>query len=854
MTIPTLAQLTALAAQLSADVAKYHAIIHGSAPVATDAGNIAPFKPIMDSLAANVMVPSGVATLSLLNADIGSPPGTLKFVTSDPVDGNNWLYRSQGAGVWVKANDHILAKLTGRQETFETKADFAAATVDPLTKGVRTLGANDKDDGYGRFWYFCDSEPPGILNANKILTGNGRWFKSTAKGNSRSQQAQSNGAGFELSPPVTRSPNFWQYDRGQTWTTRLGWEPASGLYTTPAHEEFDYLASIFKHEDFFLINTSKGGINIDRWDGIDYLWTEGILGDGKVNRNGTITGSTQLNVAFKDINGERRALYSIDSTVNNIIIESIANPTTKFVKYNISGSAEVSGFHQHTVTYDSHLGTLSEAEPIRLRYGFHDGTIEIGNIHERWKAEIRPALNQLYGGTTSKVDSINFWQMEDDALAGRMARWGENALRMETAFFSEGYCEWQCPIAYYAMRDARAGLDPYGPGQNEYLRQFVRQKSNRYLVDTPKLLFSGYWDPSAGGVHIYPLGSRVLGRLVAEQQLKGTGQESVAGLHISQALLTGEMGAVRANAGFHVSSYRNKVVNGDFSHNTRGTTYTIAAGASRYTLDGVFINNLTNQPMDVSQQSFFASGLTLGEGAKNWLRCNFANAATTDFFFVEFRIPDVQTLAELYATLTAWLAVPSSTGIAAYLIQNFGTGGSPAAEVSTLVFADNAFVSSAFSKKSGLVALPSVIGKSLGSAGNHHLKARIIVTPRVVGNFDLARVSVVQDDATKEFDCFTPRPPEVEEYMCQRLVRGIPKLTMNGYGKATVPEAMTFALSPPMARTPSVETAPTITPTNAGSTAVSALGPDSIKLITTPATDAAFQVDTINGILTAELV
>jgi len=131
------------------------------------------------------------------------------------------------------------------------------------------------------------------------------------------------------------------------------------------------------------------------------------------------------------------------------------------------------------------------------------------------------------------------------------------------------------------------------------------------------------------------------------------------------------------------------------------------------------------------------------------------------------RIEDVRTLAGRTATLTFYARAENEQMIAARAVQDFGTGGSPSAVVETPVASFN--VGPNWQKCTATVNIPSIVGKTLGDA-NDHLRIDISrpAADTVGGYLDIARVSLVEGDATAEADPFSPRHIQQELALCQR--------------------------------------------------------------------------------------
>jgi hypothetical protein len=172
---------------------------------------------------------------------------------------------------------------------------------------------------------------------------------------------------------------------------------------------------------------------------------------------------------------------------------------------------------------------------------------------------------------------------------------------------------------------------------------------------------------------------------------------------------------------------KNKVINGDFSVNQRAFTSTTTSGT--YGFDRWRITAV-NGTTTYSTQAF-----TLGAApVAGYEGTNFARLVTTGQTLtsavstLEQRIESVRTLANQTVTVSFWAKANTGTPkIAVELAQNFGSGGSPSAQVNT--YAGQVTLSTSWARYSVTVANPSISGKTLGTtAGTDYLEARLYVS------------------------------------------------------------------------------------------------------------------------------
>jgi hypothetical protein len=163
---------------------------------------------------------------------------------------------------------------------------------------------------------------------------------------------------------------------------------------------------------------------------------------------------------------------------------------------------------------------------------------------------------------------------------------------------------------------------------------------------------------------------------------------------------------------------KNKIINGDFYINQRNFTSTTTNadfGFDRWSM------NTSGGTATYSAQTF-----TLGAApVAGYEGRNFARLAVTtgnDFCRLQQQIESVRTFAGQTVTLSFWAkgTNPTTAGnLKAYFLQNFGTGGSPSA---TVVGTEQTFVLTAsWTRYSLTFAIPSISGKTIGTAGNDFL-------------------------------------------------------------------------------------------------------------------------------------
>lgn len=165
-----------------------------------------------------------------------------------------------------------------------------------------------------------------------------------------------------------------------------------------------------------------------------------------------------------------------------------------------------------------------------------------------------------------------------------------------------------------------------------------------------------------------------------------------------------------------VPDVENRIINGAFDFWQRGTSFTANAyGADRW------INANSGGTVTMSRQSF-TLGDTLGSNSPTFFLRQSASGQTlaSHFALIRQRIEGVRSYAGQTITVLGWARRSSGSGnMVVEMEQNFGTGGSPSADVRvspvTITLTDS------WAPFAVTFTMSSITGKTLGSNGNDHL-------------------------------------------------------------------------------------------------------------------------------------
>jgi hypothetical protein len=187
-------------------------------------------------------------------------------------------------------------------------------------------------------------------------------------------------------------------------------------------------------------------------------------------------------------------------------------------------------------------------------------------------------------------------------------------------------------------------------------------------------------------------------------------------------LLSGLFGGNQSGFGIPLSN-RNYIVDGNMDSSI-SSSLAVAAGQSTNNVSPMYygVAGATNGgTMAISAAPWALGSEPLGmtSPVANVLTWTQAAAATTAPSFSQ-RIENVQTLQGRSATFSCWLWCASTQTITnLQLLQNFGTGGSPSANVVTNVPV-NWVLTTTPQRFSVLVNVPSIFGKQLGTNASTH--------------------------------------------------------------------------------------------------------------------------------------
>lgn len=171
---------------------------------------------------------------------------------------------------------------------------------------------------------------------------------------------------------------------------------------------------------------------------------------------------------------------------------------------------------------------------------------------------------------------------------------------------------------------------------------------------------------------------------------------------------------------------KNKILNGDFNINQRAFSST--------TSSAVFLFDRWKSASSGGTTTWSAQTFTPGAApvagyeGKNYFRIvTTSQANASDYAGINERIEGVRTLAGETATVSFWARANSGTPkIGTTFLQVFGSGGSPSSVV--VVNGQSATISTSWARYSFTFSVPSISGKTIGTANDDSLQFEIFVS------------------------------------------------------------------------------------------------------------------------------
>ncbi|MGE7959092.1 carbohydrate-binding protein CenC [Pseudomonas sp. NPDC089530] len=212
---------------------------------------------------------------------------------------------------------------------------------------------------------------------------------------------------------------------------------------------------------------------------------------------------------------------------------------------------------------------------------------------------------------------------------------------------------------------------------------------------------------------------------------------------------------------FPVQVYRkNHVINGNFDIWQRGTVNQ-GTNIGGYVADRFRCDWNGNAGVNISRQNFTLGQTAVPNEPRFFLRWQQVSAgAGANTHRISQNIESVRTLAGKLATVTFWAKADTERTVTVTMTQSFG-GGSESVVTSAGAFK----LSSAWSRYTATLNIPSIAGKTLGGAANDCLRLAFDLPLNVLQTIDLAQIQVEEGAVSTPFEF---RTPAEELMLCQR--------------------------------------------------------------------------------------
>ena len=256
---------------------------------------------------------------------------------------------------------------------------------------------------------------------------------------------------------------------------------------------------------------------------------------------------------------------------------------------------------------------------------------------------------------------------------------------------------------------------------------------------------------------------------------------------LAGATFTGPVAVPSLNGG-PLAGFRNRIINGNFDIWQNGTTFT----GNEYGADQwLHARNGTTQTVTRQQ---FTLGQTDVPEPEYFCRTVVSSVGGAGNYSVLLQpLEDVRTFAGQQVAVSFKAKADTTRSIAIELLQKFGTGGSPSADV-TGIGVSKVSIGTSWQKVTATITVPSISGKTLGTNNNDclHLiiwldagstfNSRTSTLGQQSGTFDISQVQMEPGSVATPFE---QRPIGVELALCQRYFE-VGTSGSLGYGLSTV--------------------------------------------------------------------
>lgn len=263
-----------------------------------------------------------------------------------------------------------------------------------------------------------------------------------------------------------------------------------------------------------------------------------------------------------------------------------------------------------------------------------------------------------------------------------------------------------------------------------------------------------------------------------------------------------------SNASLGPFAHRNKIINGSFDIWQRGTSQTI----SGYGSADRWFNDNVGTTKTFSRQAFALGQIDVPGEPTYFSRTVVTTAAGAANYCKQLQaIESVRTLAGKSTTITFWAKADAAKNIAIEFVQIFGSGGTPSLALDA-IGAQLIPLTTAWQKFTKTIVIPSIAGKTLGTAGDDYLginfwfdagtsfATRTASLGQQSGTFDIAQVQIEEGSVATPFE---QRPIGYETSLCQRYFQ-VGSSNVVGFARTTTSITVNIPLATRMRSTPTI--------------------------------------------------
>ena len=209
---------------------------------------------------------------------------------------------------------------------------------------------------------------------------------------------------------------------------------------------------------------------------------------------------------------------------------------------------------------------------------------------------------------------------------------------------------------------------------------------------------------------------------------------------------------------------KNVIINGNFNVWQRGNSFS-AIDSDEYVADRwLHRRDGSGATVNVNQSTFALGQTDVPNSPKHYLTFNASVAGVgATYNNMQQRIEGVQTLSGKTVTLTFFAKAGSAYTVPISTTQNFGTGGSPSADVDKAL--GNVDLTTSWQKFKITTTLGSVSTKTLGTDGNDYLAVLIGMPTNQICTVDVAQVQLEEGALATGFE---GRSIGEESSLCER--------------------------------------------------------------------------------------